>query len=973
MLKRFLFLGILVVLLFSANAQQPLLRNFNTRNGLPGNEIYFLLSDSKGYIWICSDAGLVKYNGNRFVQFSSANGLPDNTIFEVKEDKWQRIWFRSFSGKMGYILNDTVHVIGANAKIEAFINNGIISSFAIDEKGVLYLGKQNTDDLSFLKIDPPYYAQNVAEIWKRKIEGAGIDLVLIGGNDFVFSDSRQPNSSSYRINVYNSKRELLIENVIYPVKNSLFTRVSRCNNRIYLVANEELCQLDVKKKTWSSRQFRKALVTAVETGDNTLLAGELKQGVYELNLKGDTLMHLLEGLTFTHAVKDYQGGYWYATLEAGVFYRSRQPVTSLDYEENASVSELLCTGDSLYIGYNNGTVLLSFIGKAGMESKEICREAGIGSATTLVFPEPGELIVSGSLESRRINIPAKKNVPVFMRDGLASTFKKVIAYNKGIIGMRLGEICIYSPGNYTGEPKVFKSDDRLTAVAFDKTNNRILLGGLRGLYDFHFQEKITQRDRILEGRVEDVKAVNGVWYIATRASGLLVKKGNRCDTINEKKGLISDICSAVSVYGNTAWVSTNKGISRIVFRGGSYYVYNYPLQVFLDAVSVSRVCQLNNKCCFFSGSKIYFFDTLFIPGKMLFDLRSFSANRQPLPLHAFTELNYDKKEIRISYEALFYDCDKIQYRYKLNKKDSAWICTDETVVTFPKLASGEYEFILQARNRSGDWIDAATRLSFRIDKPFWLRGWFILLEIVLAVLTAFWLIRTRYKRILEKEREANEGKMRLYELQTRAVKAQMDPHFIFNSLNSIQHFILSGDTDNAYKYLSTFSKLVRRLLETNVSDSIQLSEEIAILKGYMEMEELRFEDAFTYELQTDPKLNVQMTRIPHLLIQPFVENAIWHGLLHKTGSKHLRVSFDALDQYRIVCTVEDNGVGRPAGTGKVPGGNKRSLGLELIRQRLDLIARARNLACGFEFTDKKDLSDNSAGTTVKIIIPILDH
>ena len=168
---------------------------------------------------------------------------------------------------------------------------------------------------------------------------------------------------------------------------------------------------------------------------------------------------------------------------------------------------------------------------------------------------------------------------------------------------------------------------------------------------------------------------------------------------------------------------------------------------------------------------------------------------------------------------------------------------------------------------------------------------------------------------LERSRqEAQMARLRVSGLQLRALRAQMNPHFIFNSLNSIQQFVLANDTDNAYKYLSKFSKLVRKLLENTNSENTTLESEIDLLKRYVELESLRFDKAFDYEFNVDTKLELSRLYIPHMTIQPFIENAIWHGLLHKIGDKKIYININYIDEKRVLCIIDDNGVGR--GTAK---------------------------------------------------------
>lgn len=244
--------------------------------------------------------------------------------------------------------------------------------------------------------------------------------------------------------------------------------------------------------------------------------------------------------------------------------------------------------------------------------------------------------------------------------------------------------------------------------------------------------------------------------------------------------------------------------------------------------------------------------------------------------------------------------------------------------------------------------------------------WSGLSGIVLAGIGLFfWLSVRRYERKLEAERYKSEMQSRMYALEMRAFKSQMNPHFIFNALNTIQRFILDKDTENAHEYLTQFSKLLRKLLEASGSDTIPLTDEVDILKSYLEIESLRFENSFRFEVSADFE-KAEKVLVPIMLVQPFVENAIWHGLLHKNGDRTLKVRFSDYDEKRLRCVVDDNGVGRRAAK---PQGGRQSLATELIKQRLEVLSKMHDTQFTLHITDKKEAGGESLGTAVEILIP----
>jgi len=245
------------------------------------------------------------------------------------------------------------------------------------------------------------------------------------------------------------------------------------------------------------------------------------------------------------------------------------------------------------------------------------------------------------------------------------------------------------------------------------------------------------------------------------------------------------------------------------------------------------------------------------------------------------------------------------------------------------------------------------------------------LVVIGLVLLIIWLIKWRIARAIKAEKEKNELLNQALEFEIRMLKAQMSPHFVFNSLNTIQQFIIIDENENALLYLSKFSKLMRKLLESNTHDNLSLKDELILLNGYLEIESIRFNKVFKYEITVDEKLSGESIFIPHFLIQPFVENAIWHGLLRKKGDKELSVKFEQENSRTMICTIDDNGIGRKKASTEKPLG-KKSIAIHFVKQRLEIMSKMRKLNLNVTIIDKVSDTGESEGTTVKVTLPILN-
>ena len=243
---------------------------------------------------------------------------------------------------------------------------------------------------------------------------------------------------------------------------------------------------------------------------------------------------------------------------------------------------------------------------------------------------------------------------------------------------------------------------------------------------------------------------------------------------------------------------------------------------------------------------------------------------------------------------------------------------------------------------------------------------------ILTILIVAYGLVWRRRRALLKAQEGLDLNRKLHEMEIRTLKAQMNPHFIFNALSSIQQLIMSKDNEKAEAYLAKFSKLIRKLLESNTDESLTVKDEIMILKTYLEMESLRFGSSFTYQIHVDDQIQQEQTKIPHMMVHPFVENAIWHGLLPKSGDRKLQITFQYDSDQTILCTVDDNGVGRNNGIKKKRTTfKKKSLALSFVQQRMLLLSEMMNVKGEIRFIDKKNDLGEPLGTKVLITLPTL--
>ena len=339
-------------------------------------------------------------------------------------------------------------------------------------------------------------------------------------------------------------------------------------------------------------------------------------------------------------------------------------------------------------------------------------------------------------------------------------------------------------------------------------------------------------------------------------------------------------------------------------------------------------------------------------------------------------LPYDQNDLRIEFTGVnFINGPGNRYAYSMEPegRPARWKeAGTDNFANFLNVAPGDYSFRVRTANSDGVWGEKEAVLRIVIYPPWW-QTWTFRISLLGLLLGLSWALnRRQIRRTENREKEKSQIRQQLADLEMKALRAQMNPHFVFNALNSVQNFILKNDTREASKYLTKFARLMRLILENSESPMVQLGREIELLRYYTELEQLRFNNRFSFDFQIDSSLNVEQISIPGMLIQPHIENAIWHGLMHKTEPGHLWVRFIQADAKTLVCEIQDDGVGRvqAAAMEQNRPKNHRSTGLANIQTRLDLLNAQLSEDIRLDFEDLYQADGQASGTKVVVRMPL---
>lgn len=517
---------------------------------------------------------------------------------------------------------------------------------------------------------------------------------------------------------------------------------------------------------------------------------------------------------------------------------------------------------------------------------------------------------------------------------------------------------------------------------YQDTNGTIWIGSYgNGLIKYSFLEKAftaTENVRKLTGSVYNIKYSNGVLWIAG-PNGLIIydpAKDSIIKILNTANGMRGNVCYSIEHDNeNNFWCSGNAGLVKI-----SPYNYNFvhlPASVGLQGDEFNKGCSTKDSLgnVFFGG----------INGVSFFKPSSFTiSNYSPIPeiesIKIFTrELWLPKNilytdHIRLSYNENFISFEfgvtnfnnnsECTFRYRLVGVNKDWVFNGtRNYASFTNLQPGSYTLLLQSANNEGIWSSGIRELKITI-LPVW---WQTILFKLLCVLTAAALITLIVRKRIKGIRKNAAVKQQITETEMAALKAQMNPHFIFNCINSIDAFIHSNDKYNATLYLNKFAKLLRNILDSSKQNTVAFTKDMETLKLYIELEELRHENKFRTNINIDEELLSNDYKVPPLIIQPFVENAILHGLKNREDNNGLLQIEIRKIADKIEYKIKDNGIGRKA-AGLIAQNKESSYGMQMSYDRIKLFNKEEKASV--EITDLyKD--GTAAGTEVKVLLNII--
>jgi len=976
-MRCFRLLFLFMVTVSSLPAQFYQLRNFNVKDGLPGSQIYDMLQDRKGYMWFAGDMGVSRFDGYEFKNYSVENGLPNNSVVILHEDPKGRIWFMTFTSELAYFFEGKIYVAPCSKKLNSFKSRGCLgTSFYVDEGDTIWIG---TSLVGLVKILPGWKENDIhlMEMTKR-----GVYICNFNNKGFVFG-FRRSNEKTLSVSVFNS--------LIFDYKIDLNPGFKHRNKIEALPGNSWM----ISSYSELIHFNRSGILSQKNVGDDvitlkfenqTLFAGTYNGLRYYKNgsLKESRSIPRLDNKSVTSIFTDHEKGLWFCTDGQGVYYLPYPGLQYYSYEDGLSESKITSAtflNSSVVLGHQNS--MISILNNDKINSFRINKKnLSIRNSIVSVVPyNEHEFIVCSAKEIFRMNLDGKIVPGSYQqRRGV----KKLIKSRSGgywlIENMSLTELDLNL--KKIKEIPIKNYTDNL----FEGSGNNIWVCSINGLWRYQPEtglQQMSSQNALYSARVLDlVESRYGELLMATRGSGVIVKNTDSVYTIGKKHGLTSNMCCSIfKESDDTIWVGTNGGLNRLIrIPKYGYKISGFTMANGLLSNEVNGIIKFNGKLWLIHNNGI----TVMNP-------KTLTTNTSPPPVYIVSalvnaaplsrydsahvyEFSYYQKELDINFIGLSYkNAGKTEYKYKLFGLDSNWNYTKNTNAKYQNVPPGYYRFSVFAGNNDSIWSARPASISFKINKAWWQTWWFYLFIFasIMAIISVIFRIRLGILKKRNDEETAVQRSIDSSEL--KALRAQMNPHFIFNSLNSIQKFIIMNDQDNAGNYLGKFSRLIRNILEQSSEKWIGLEEDLQTVNLYLELEALRYN--FKYSINIYGDLDASKIYVLPMILQPYIENAIWHGLVHKEGEKNLNIVIKKISRNIIEFVIEDNGIGRKRAmelrTTHSPG--HKSMGIDLTQSRVNLSNASGNKKYSIEIIDKFENNSQPTGTKVIVLLYEQNH
>jgi ligand-binding sensor domain-containing protein/two-component sensor histidine kinase len=922
------------------------------KDGLSHSGVMHILQDKKGFIWFCTYYGLSRFDGKTFKNYYASDGLSSNRIMAITETEGGDKLIGTIGGGLAIMSNDYIKPYRLN---KGTIPKSILNIIS-DKKNIWLIGQDTIWKLFRIKNGEIHnialtvngHTVNFQDIAHHN------NVIIIATNTGLY----QADGDTIKPFLDDIIKESVIEIQIGP-QGDYWAALD--NKILHITPNKNVTAFNIV----SHKKIANLAVDRENTAWVMLTDGGL------LQIKNNKISDFSDNLSIKNVLvsdvlKDREGNMWITSLGNGIYKINSTSVISYAFNKD-KLASYCKTLESIA----PNKILIGTMGTVSMWNNGIIEPYKI---RLIEIPYCSYYIHAIKKFDAKIYICTPYSLVI---KDLAAPFKEseIKAGCISILRDKKNKIWVggYNCLSHIEGKTLVQDTDRIllnkryNSITQDDNGN-LYLGTDNGL--LHYDgEKFTSQFLGNDQQLNNINAVykdsmNHIW-VATE-NGLVCKKGRSIRIYTTKDGLTHNKCNAITQNGNLLWVGTLNGLNFIDLN--TMEINSYPINSNSEILSLIGI----NKDSLLVGT---------INSLLLIKINVITEKTPP-PLyitsaqtreHEFSfpnniSLQYNSNKLTINFTGLYYtDPDQIEYRYKIEGIDEDWRYTRNNSVELSSLPSGNYDFILSARKNSGKW-SADSVLPLYITTPFWKSWWFFILALTSGIIAIYFITRWQVLKYETKKRKNLVINNKIIYLKQQALSALINPHFIFNCMNSIQHFLNRKDNNTANAYLADFANLIRMTMENAQEAFIALDKEISRIKLYLSLEKLRFGEKLNYKIVIDPFLNMSSVRIPNMILQQYIENAIWHGIT-PLDKGNIEIAFVKLNDSQIKITIKDDGVGLSYAKQSALK-THTSFGMKLTAERLDLLSRLSGQHNTIEIKEQVDKNNKVAGTLVQIILPL---
>lgn len=952
--KKNRFLFILLFLIETAFSQQFPSKNFSTIDGLPNNSVYSIFKDSRSILWVGTANGLSAIQNRTVKNYYISDGLAHNSCWAIVEDRNHNMWFGShgggltfYDGKKFEIINQKTGLIHDKIR-RLFIHDNFL--FIGTEFGISVLdikthkiilskkikGCRNLFQImDFVEINSKIYFGTFNDgFWRIDLATKNITLINHKQPD-IFSIHKKNDSLfichsdvvNKAINKISIKDYLSNKNSEIHFGGSVFWNFSTdkrgvtyvagnginfSTGGIYKIINDRIINFNQNFGVDSSEVWS----LYYDSQTDNLFVGTINKGLFQIDLK--------------EQIKYYP---------AFFYSKPKLDVVSIANIQNQKIvlhkTGLIFINESKIKREISNSEFFSFA-KHSFETNSQLKEYEYFSSFSKTSLEAFELKGLKVIDSI-IYVNSTIGLFEINHNGLIKGYYpySISAFdfekrNKILFQIAYGRFCSvdnfrnntsfkeYQPNNLNNPKEAF--------AILPLGDKYFIASSTNGLYEYkngkfysYYFNNIWKENELVQAKINDKKELiiansfGDVFIVNASKNFKIIKKIDR-------KQFIGNSILFLECYKDYLFVGTEKGLN--IYQNGTIRFIDEEQGLFAKAFTSSNI----NGTVLTMGTQNGYFEfdfknyllTKAISTKI--KITGFEVNFETFDLKRFKWLTYDSDKIVLLYNentlSIAFEPqktqypNKLEYRYKVigstNSNWSKW--TKDKNINLTYLPSGKYKLRLETKDLFSGAIFSNDILKIQITPPFWKTWWFLLGCFVLVSICVYLIYTNRIREIKSQERAKGEVQKRLAETKMEALQSQMNPHFIFNAMNSIQNYIIDNNADDALMYMGEFSKIIRQTLNNSAVQRIALADEIEYLQSYIKLENMRFKNQVVFELIINEQLDLFETEIPPMLIQPFVENVFVHAFDSRSIKPKLLLSFEQQANC-LICRIVDNGKG----------------------------------------------------------------